>query len=128
MPTSLWRAFCSWTERRTCSLSISCGQEHFMSLSRRAILISLAGLHAFGGSPAFAGSGVPEGLDTDADGTVDLAEAKKAAETLFDKLDHDHDDPLDAKELRRRLTKGVLTAADLDKDGTLSKDEYLAVV
>ena len=99
-----------------------------MSLSRRAILISLAGLPALGGSPASAGSGLPEGLDTDADGTVDLAEAKKAAETLFDKLDHDHDGTLDAKELRRRLTKGDLTAADLDKDGTLSKDEYLAVV
>ena len=30
--------------------------------------------------------------------------------------------------MRRRLTTGDLTAADLDKDGTLSKDEYLAVV
>ena len=30
--------------------------------------------------------------------------------------------------MRRRLSKGDLTAADLDKDGTLSKDEYLAVV
>ena len=99
-----------------------------MALSRRAILISLAGLPALGGSPGSAGSRLPEGLDTDADGTVDLAEAKKAAETLFDKLDHDHDGTLDAKELRRRLTKGDLTAADLAKDGTLSKDEYLAVV
>jgi hypothetical protein len=79
-------------------------------------------------SPASAGSGLPEGLDTDADGTVDLAEAKKAAETLFDKLDYDHDGTLDAKELHRMMTESELTAADLDKDGTLSKDEYLAVV
>jgi hypothetical protein len=30
-------------------------------------------------------------LDTDNDGTVDLEEAKKAASTLFNKLDRDHD-------------------------------------
>jgi EF hand len=77
-----------------------------MSLSRRAILISLAGLPALGGSPASAGSGLPEGLDTDADGTVDLAEAKKAAETLFDKLDHDHDGTLDAKEFAQEIVEG----------------------
>ena len=99
-----------------------------MALSRRTMLVSFAGLLALGGSPVTAASGLPAGLDTDADGTVDLAEAKKAAATLFDKLDHDHDDTLDAKELRTRLTTGDLTAADLDKDGTLSKDEYLAVV
>jgi hypothetical protein len=99
-----------------------------MALSRRTMLVSLAGLLALSGSPVIAGSGLPKGLDADADGTVDLAEARKAAETLFDKLDHDHDSTLDAKELRRRLTEGDLTAADLDKDGTLSKDEYLAVV
>jgi hypothetical protein len=99
-----------------------------MALSRRTMLVSLGGLLALSGSPVTAGSGLPPGLDTDADGSVDLAEAKKAAETLFDKLDHDHDGTLDAKELRRRLSKGDLTAADLDKDGTLSKDEYLALV
>jgi hypothetical protein len=99
-----------------------------MPLSRRATLMSLAGLLAFSGSPVSADSGLPKGLDTDADGTVDLAEAKKAAGALFDKLDHDSDGTLDAKELRRRLSKGDLTRADLDNDGTLTKDEYLAVV
>jgi EF hand len=99
-----------------------------MALSRRTMVASLVGLLALSGSPVTAGSGLPKGLDTDADGSVDLAEAKKAAETLFDKLDRDHDGTLDAKELRRRLSKGDLTQADLDKDGTLSKDEYLAVV
>jgi len=99
-----------------------------MTLSRRKMLASLAGLFAFSGTPAIADSGLPKGLDTDADGTVDLTEAKKAAETLFDKLDHDHDGTLDAKEVRGRMAKGDFAAADLDKDGTLSKDEYLALV
>ena len=67
-------------------------------------------------------------FDTDNDGTVDLDEAKKAASALFDKLDTDKDGTLDLKELKGRLTQKELAAADPDKDGTLSKDEYLAVV
>ena len=101
---------------------ISCLSHDAPSSSRSLACLLWAGRRR---PPALA---CPKELDTDADGTVDLAEAKKAAETLFDKLDHDHDGTLDAKELRRRLTKGDLTAADLDKDGTLTKDEYLAVV
>lgn len=67
-------------------------------------------------------------FDTDSDGTVDLAEAKKAASALFDKLDPDHDGTLDKRELAGRLTQKELAAADPDHDGTLTKDEYLAVV
>ena len=67
-------------------------------------------------------------FDTDNDGTVDINEAKKAAAELFDKLDTDKDGTLDLKELKGRLTQKDFTAADPDNDGTLSKDEYLAVV
>jgi Ca2+-binding EF-hand superfamily protein len=67
-------------------------------------------------------------FDTDNDGTVDIDEAKKAASALFDKLDTDKDGTLDFKELNGRLTQKEFTAADPDNDGTLSKDEYLAVV
>jgi EF-hand domain pair/EF hand len=71
----------------------------------------------------------PVGLfDADNDGTVDLDEAKKAAGALFDKLDTDKDGTLDFKELKGRLTHKEFTAADPDNDGTLSKDEYLAMV
>ena len=42
-------------------------------------------------------------FDTDNDGTVDLAEAKKAASALFDKLDRDHDGTLDKRELAGRF-------------------------
>ena len=54
--------------------------------------------------------------------------AKKAASALFDKLDTEKDGTLDAKELESCLTQKEFTAADPDNDGTLSKDEYLAVV
>ena len=67
-------------------------------------------------------------FDTDNDGTVDLAEAKKAAGELFDKLNKDKDATLDIKELQGRLSKKDFAAADPDKDGTLTKDEYLALV
>ena len=67
-------------------------------------------------------------FDTDNDGTVDLAEAKKAASDMFDKLDVDHDGTLTFKELHGRMSRKEFAAADPDKDGTLTKDEYLAVV
>jgi Ca2+-binding EF-hand superfamily protein len=67
-------------------------------------------------------------LDPDNDGSVDLAEAKKAGGAEFDKLNKDSDNTLDAKELKGHLSKKELEAADPDKDGTLTKDEYLALV
>jgi Ca2+-binding EF-hand superfamily protein len=67
-------------------------------------------------------------FDTDSDGSIDLAEAKKAAGALFDKLETDKDGTITAKELQGRLSKVDLAAGDPDKDGTLTKDEYLAIV
>ena len=43
-------------------------------------------------------------------------------------LDRDHDGTLDRRELAGRLTAKELEAADPDHDGTLTADEYLAVV
>jgi hypothetical protein len=60
------------------------------------------------------------GLDTDHDGMVSLDEAKKAAETVFDKLDRNRDGTLTTRELRGRLSASELTAADTDKEGTLT--------
>ena len=67
-------------------------------------------------------------FDTDHDGTIDLAEAKKAAGDVFDKLDTDKDGTIDIKELKGRLSRKDFVSADPDKDKTLTKDEYLAVV
>ncbi|MEA2884362.1 MAG: hypothetical protein QOH32_3618 [Bradyrhizobium sp.] len=101
-------------------------------LSRRAALLTLTiGTISGGGLPAFAKSRPADPirmLDTDNDGTVDLAEAKTAASALFDRLDSDRDGTLDKRELAGRLNAREFAAADPDHDGTLTKDEYLAVV
>jgi hypothetical protein len=100
-------------------------------ISRRSVLLTLAIASVSGGySAALARSGADpvSMLDTDNDGTVDLAEARKAASAVFDRLDRDHDGTLDKRELAGRLSAEQLAAADPDHDGTLTKDEYLAVV
>src|SRR5882724_677386 len=93
-------------------------------ISRRTVALALASFVALG-TPAWAKKVM---FDTDNDGTVDLAEAKKAASAVFDRLDRDKDGTLDRRELRGRLSPKEFAAADPDKDGTLTKDEYLAVV
>jgi Ca2+-binding EF-hand superfamily protein len=96
-------------------------------ITRRKVTFALGTFAVLSALPAWA---APKSVmfDTDNDGTVDLAEAKKAASALFDKLDKDKDGTLDKRELRGRLSAKELAAADPDKDGTLTKDEYLAVV
>lgn len=82
-------------------------------------------------SPALAEEGscaALAGIDLDHDGSINLAEAQKAAAAVFDKIEHDKDATVDAKETEGRLSKKELDAADPDKDGTLTKDEYLALV
>jgi Ca2+-binding EF-hand superfamily protein len=100
-------------------------------ISRTTILAIAAVTFVIGGVPASAepnNAGSIKSLDTDSDGTVDLAEAKKAASALFDRLERDKDGTLDKHELAGRLSTEELAVADPDHDGTLSKDEYLAIV
>src|SRR5215469_10949058 len=93
---------------------------------RNAILAAITGLAGIGATQAaFAKEPSPVALfDTDNDGTVDLAEAKKAAGDVFDKLDRDKDGTLDIKELQGRLSRKDLAAADPDNDGTVSAAEF----
>jgi len=79
-------------------------------------------------TPARAQSSLVGQFDLDKDGSVDLAEAKKAAAALFDKLDVDKKGVLTQKQLHGRVSSKAFAAADADKDGTLSKDEYLTIV
>ena len=51
-----------------------------------------------------------------------------AATKKFDKLDTDQEGTLDASELTGLMGKKALAAADGDKDATLDKAEYLALV
>src|SRR5258707_10474577 len=101
-------------------------------LSRRTALLTLAiGIVSGESLPALAKSRRTDPirmLDTDNDGTVDLAEAKKAASALFDKLDRDHDGTLDKRELAGRLSPKEFAAADPAPDGAPTKDEYFALV
>lgn len=101
-------------------------------ISRRTFVVSLAtGMLLATGLPVLAKShrmSLIGMLDTDHDGTVDLTEAKAAGSAMFDKLERDKDGTLDKRELARRLSAKELAAADPDHDGTLTKEEYLAVV
>jgi hypothetical protein len=52
----------------------------------------------------------------------------KGAEAVFDRLQKDQDETLDRKELGSRLSAKEFAAADPDKDATLTKEEYVALV
>jgi Ca2+-binding EF-hand superfamily protein len=70
-----------------------------------------------------------EAIDRDCDGTIDLEDAKRTAERLFEQLDRRAAGKLSRAELGRgRLTVAQFSWADRDHDGTLTKDEYLALV
>ena len=90
-----------------------------------------AGAAAAGFVPALAAarrSRAMQLLDPDNDGTIDLEEAKKAASALFDRLDRNHNGVLNKRELGGRVTPPEFAATDADKNGTLSKAEYLTIV
>ena len=101
-----------------------------MTLRRSMMRMMVAATLAAASLPVLAASAADaiKMFDTDNDGTLDLAEVRKAASGLFAKLDRDHDGTLDKRELAGRLNARELAAADPDRDGTLTVDEYLAVV
>ena len=100
------------------------------STSRRHLLLfGLASCVTASAAFARGGSRPGSALDRDADGTIDLDEAKRAAELLFQHLDRHRTGKLNRAQLgRRRLTVAEFSSADSDHDGTLDKDEYLALV
>ena len=67
-------------------------------------------------------------FDVNKNGKLELAEVKSAAAARFDELNPDADDKLDEREAAPVLPGEAFRAADTDKDGTVSKAEYLAYV
>ena len=102
--------------------------------TRRSIISGLmvAGLALAGVAPAVAAAAKrsrPQALlDPDNNGTVSLDEAKNAGSALYDRLDRSRKGVLNRRELGGRVTNAEFTAADPDKDGTLTKAEYLTIV
>ena len=95
--------------------------------SRRVILLAVlvfAGLFSVDARAASF-----QAMDSNKDGMIDLAEVKQAASRKFDQLDRKRTGTLSRSQVGRvRLTRKEFAAADTDNDGTLTKDEYLAVV
>ena len=70
-----------------------------------------------------------EAIDHDCDGMIHLDDAKRAAALLFDERDRDRTGKLSRAKLgRMRMTIPEFSWADRDHDGSLTKDEYLALV
>jgi len=98
---------------------------------RQLFLFGLASCVAV--PPAFASEGARPGsfsaIGGDDNGTIDLEQAKRAAEIRFQHLDRHHTGKLSWTQLgRRRVTLQEFSWADRDHEGTLDKDEYLTLV
>ena len=101
-------------------------------LAVTALMLAIAGALTTIGPAQAAADTIAEKLktwDPDKDGSLDLAEVKKAAEAKFDSLEGDNDATLDKKEMSStKVDKKTFKKADPDHDGTLTKDEYLSIV
>jgi Ca2+-binding EF-hand superfamily protein len=102
------------------------------SASRRQLLVLMLASCMAAPTAAFARGGRASsfsGIDRDSDGTIDLNEAKSAAELVFQHLDRRRTGKLTRGQLGRlRVTASEFNWADRDHDGTVDKDEYLALV
>ncbi len=60
--------------------------------------------------------------------TLDLTEVNAAASAHFDMLNKDGDTTLEAAEVKGVIGPKLFKSADQDSDGTISKEEYLALI
>jgi Ca2+-binding EF-hand superfamily protein len=99
-------------------------------MTYRKGLLAFAGAIAVAAMPLATASAadVVAKYDTDSDHTLSLEEVKAAASAHFDTLNKDGDSTLETKEVQGVIGAKAFKAADTDHDGSLSKDEYLALV
>src|SRR5262249_60982942 len=100
--------------RRVLLARTSKEREATMMARRHAVLMVTVIALVAGRLPALAASAGADAIrmfDPDNDGTLDLAEVRKAASNQFAKLDRDHDGTLDKRELAGRLSAKELAGA-----------------
>jgi len=85
------------------------------------------GVLILGCIPALAGKDFAT-FDTDKDRVLTDAEAQAGGRGLFQQLDANHSQSLDAGELGGRLGGPVQKAADVNADGVLSAEEYAGLL
>jgi hypothetical protein len=86
---------------------------------------AVSGQYAIATEPSAA---VVAKYDKDSDKTLDWGEVQTAASARFDGLNKDADGTLDTQEVKGVIGEAAFKAADTDHDGTLSKAEYLVLV
>jgi hypothetical protein len=98
-------------------------------LALSALLLAMAGTLAPAGSVQAQDVSAETRLktwDPDNDGTIDMAEVKKAASAQFDRLDGDRDGTLDMNELLPKSTRTPLPRLILTKMAPSPKTNILA--
>jgi Ca2+-binding EF-hand superfamily protein len=94
------------------------------TLSVAATALLIAGSTAYAADAAAA----LKALDPDNDGTIDMQEAEAGAKKVWESINDDDDDTLEADELQGMLDEKGLDMADPDDDDTLDWAEYKALV
>ncbi len=97
---------------------------------RRAVLtlFAIAAMPLQCAGKQYAMDAVIAKYDRNHDHGLDLAEVRAAASAHFDALNRDGDTTLETSEAREIVGPQMFARADTDHDGTLSKEEYLALV
>lgn len=102
-----------------------------MKSSRRlvaVIFLGASGLPLMSDARQHDAAAVIAKYDTNHNHGLDLAEALAAASKHFDALNRDRDTTLEMAEVRGIVGPRMFAQADVDHDGSLSKDEFLALV
>lgn len=99
-----------------------------MAKVAQALSIAATALFLTGGIALADSSAAMKALDPDDDGTIDLPEAEAGAKKVWQAINNDGDNTLEADELQGMLDAEGLDKADPDDDDSLDEAEYMALV